>query len=90
MGEGLDWWLTSPVASACPANDLNLIKTLNSYKEIDPQVSSTAMSAFGNHLWYLTEELLPLVLFSSSVEDEEKSKIVDEIKRHVPSEKCEG
>ena len=84
------WWLTSPVASACPLNDLNLIKALNTYKEIDSLASSSGMSAFSKHLWYLTEELLPLVLFCSSVDNEEKSKIVEEIKQHEQTDKCKG
>ena len=83
------WWLTSPVASACPLNDLNLIKALNTYKEIDSLASSSGMSAFSKHLWYLTEELLPLVLFCSSVDNEEKSKIVEEIKQHEQSVRVE-
>ena len=48
------------------------------------------MSAFSKHLWYLTEELLPLVLFCSSVDNEEKSKIAEEIKQHEQTDKCEG
>ena len=34
------------------------------------------------HLWYLTQELLPLSLFSSAVDDETKATIVEKILKH--------
>ena len=44
------------------------------------------MGAFKNHLWYLTEELIPLALFSSTLNDDEKKRIAEEIKKYVPSD----
>ena len=45
-------------------------------------IASAALKALKGHLWYLTQELVPLSLFSSSVDDETKSELVLEMKKH--------
>ena len=84
------WWLRAGVAADSPVNDLSLIKSIQSYSLIDQQVSTSAMGAFKKHLWYLTEELIPLALFSSTLNDFEKKRIAEEIKKHVPSDNSEN
>lgn len=34
------------------------------------------MKSFGNHMWYLTEELVPLALFSNTIDVDMKKKMV--------------
>ena len=70
----IPWWLTWPVPSHAPSNDLALLKALKGYETIDPVAANAALKAFSNHLWYLTEELAPLSLFCSSVDDETKEE----------------
>ena len=72
------------MAAVSPVNDLSLIKSIKSYSLIDQQVSTSAMGEFKKHLWYLTEELIPLALFSSTLNDFEK-RTAEEIKKHLPS-----
>ena len=81
----IPWWLTAPVSSGAPGNDVKLINTLLEYQQTDPTVATAALKAFSNHMWYLTEELVPLSLFSSSTSDETKQLLVDEIKKHSES-----
>ena len=48
--------------AAAPANDIILINTLLKFKKVDDVVASAALNAVKGHLWYLTQELLPLLI----------------------------
>ena len=76
----IPWWLTSPVAAAAPVNDLLLINELINYRKIDEPCANSALKAFYNHLWYLTEELVPVALFCDSVKTLTKEKMVKKLK----------
>ena len=69
------WWILAPVASAAPKADLDLIANVNMFKKFDAQVSNAALKAISLHMWYLTQELVPLSLFSHSVTSQEKMNI---------------
>ena len=56
-----------------------LINTLLEYKCIDEIVTQSALNAFASHLWYITEELVPLALFCSNIDSEKKQKMVDKM-----------
>ena len=71
----VSWWLTAPVPASAPSNDLMLINNLIQYRKIDEVCANAALRAFSRHLWYLTEELVVLGLFSKSVEDKTKEKM---------------
>ena len=62
---------------APPFADLNLMQTLHKYSKIDPIEASIVLKKLKLHLWYLTEEMVPLSLFDYHVEDSEKRKIAD-------------
>ena len=69
------WWLKAPVSKDSPQNDLQLINNIMKYKALDAECSSAAAKAFHRHTWYLTEELVPLGLFSNAVNEQIKAKI---------------
>ena len=71
------WWLTCSLACDAPVNDLTLLQRLQEYSSVDADSASTARRAFSNHLWYLTPELVPLSLFSDSVEEEVKTEFAE-------------
>lgn len=56
------WWLTTPVFSATPMHNLNLIESIRKYGNAVGNISQSALKAFIRHLWYITKELVPLVL----------------------------
>jgi len=60
-------WISCTHACNAPVNDLNFIQALHSYKMTSDTVSNVALAAIGRHLWYLSEELAPLGLFSKLV-----------------------
>lgn len=68
------WWATATVSSSAPCNDLLLLESLLRYRTVDATCANAAIKAFYNHLWYLTEELVPLALFSSSLPSDMKGK----------------
>ena len=69
------------MSSAAQSNDVDLINTLLEYKATEPLVASAALKAMGGHMWYLTQELVPLSLFSSTISADMKQQLVDEMKR---------
>ena len=75
----IPWWLTCPVASAAPLNDLKLIANINDYYRVNKCCADGATKAVNRHLWYLTEELAPLSLFSSQVENDIKQKMAQKL-----------
>ena len=74
------WWLTAPVLAAAPSNDILLINSLIHYRKIDKLCADAAMKAFSRHMWYLTEELVPLGLFCGNVSVEVKEKMVKRLR----------
>ena len=75
------WWISSPVSLAAPSNDLELIQYLLRYKNIDSASAEVALRAVSRHIWYLTQELIPLSLFCRSVAVEAKQQIVDKLQQ---------
>lgn len=61
-------WLESPNGVDAPFNDLQLIKELKDFKDINKEVSVKASNILENHYWYLTEELAVFALFSNKVD----------------------
>ena len=74
-------WFTAPLASAAPRNDLQLLKDLIKYREINQKVSEVALLKMKNHLWYLAENVLPLALFDDDLSADSKRIIVEKISK---------
>lgn len=60
-------WYTSPNAASAPHNDLTFFKRLHEYRKNDQLVSTTAVKAFSNHLWYLNELFVGLSFFNPNL-----------------------
>lgn len=69
------YWNQCSNAADAPFNDLQLLKELKRYHQVDTKIADTAMQAFQRHLWYLSDELITLALFSDKVSNDEKSAI---------------
>ena len=57
------WWVRCPLVCESGIVDLELLSDIRNYP--DKIISTAAENALKRHLWYLTEELAPLALFSS-------------------------
>ena len=83
----LPWWITATVPESAPCHDLSLINSILQFKEINQRAAKGALKGIGNHLWYLTEELLQLSLFSNNVSEDTKAKIAKTILSSGPEAK---
>ena len=70
------YWLKAPRAVDAALNDLQLMRDLDKYRSICDSVATAADSAIRRHLWYVTDHLIGLCLFSENTSDAEKDKIV--------------
>lgn len=73
-------WFTAPLANAAPNHDLNFLKKLYHYRNINPIVSKVATKKMSNHLWYLNTENAAMAFFDETVSAEVKRKMVENIK----------
>lgn len=71
----IKYWNQCSVAFDAPINDMNFLKELEIYKTIDRLIAMSGLVALERHLWYLSEELVILSLFSKKVSVEEKNLI---------------
>ena len=85
----ISWWLTAPVASTAPKNDQLMINSFINYKDVDSVIAEAALQSFGNHMWYLTEELVPLALFSDAVDASIKQSMVSKMLDHKQEGLCQ-
>ena len=76
-------WYTTSSSVAAPANDLSFLKKLEAYKSYADDISTTAAKALKRHLWYLSEELVGLSLFSEDVPPEVKKEMVLGLSREL-------
>jgi hypothetical protein len=51
-------------------------------------ISQSAAKAFSRHFWYLTEELVPLALFSDKLSIQDKQSIMETLLSCKKTEKC--
>lgn len=82
----IKFWNQCPVAVDAPINDLQFLKEIDFYRQIDDTVASAALTAFQRHLWYLGDELIILALFSDKVSSDDKDEMNLALIRtqHVP------
>lgn len=79
------FWNRIPNVFDAPFNDLTFMQQLHLYKEHDDEIAQTAINSFGEHLWYLSEELITLSLFSSKVTVATKNKMRHRFRTNMTS-----
>ncbi|KAK0062841.1 hypothetical protein Bpfe_007561 [Biomphalaria pfeifferi] len=70
-------WISCPMQSDAPINDLQLLARIDQYSEINKKIATAATKKLQNHLWYLGPELVWLALFSNKVANTEKKMLVE-------------
>ena len=61
-------WFECPLAFEAAVNDSNFYESVIDYINADEQVAEAAINAFLRHRWYVTKELIPLVLSDVELE----------------------
>ena len=73
----IPWWFKAICQVDAPYNDIEFIRKARSFNEIDSLVSTSVLRTFSRHLWYLTEEFIPISLFSDISPDSVKREFVE-------------
>lgn len=68
----IKFWNQSTNVTDAPVNDIEFLKEIEQYSQIDLEISNVALTTFQRHLWYLGDELVVLALFSDKVSIKEK------------------
>ena len=78
-----EYWFRSPSLEDSAYNDLELLSSLQSFKKVpgalSKKITQKTVEILLRHTWYVSEELIPLALFSGRVGDEEKQAIATRI-----------
>ena len=69
------WWITASHTASAPHNDVQMVNDFVHYEAIHPDLANAAKKTMSLHMWYLTEELIPLALLSSSLNIDTKDSI---------------
>lgn len=73
--------MSSSNSTDAPINDLSLLQEINVYTlEVDKPIRYIVLKKIGEHLWYLSEHLILLALFSNQVEIIEKQRMAKCVK----------
>ena len=67
---------TAPISINAPLNDLRFLQDLECYEIVDKLMAIAASTKLRGHMWYLSEDLVGMALFSNDVYSEEKAAIV--------------
>lgn len=72
-----------------PKQDLNFLKEIQKYANIDGNISSLVLKKFGTHLWYLHPETVALAFFDEKVSVEEKRLMILKLNLYAPDDIAE-
>ena len=67
--------MSSTLAADAPANDLQFMKDMIKFRRRDPEIAQAVLQKLENHIWHLTQEVVPFALFSSTLSNKEKQEI---------------
>lgn len=73
------YWNRSSILFDAPPNDLKFLQDIQRYRSIDESVADIATAALNRHLYYMSEELVPLSLFSEKLQIAEKNEIREKL-----------
>jgi hypothetical protein len=86
------FWFEASKAAMAPLNDIELLKKLVKYRNINAEIAEISIKKFLNHLYYLNTETVGLALFDPRLPHETKTKMVNKINAdlEMEEEECEG
>lgn len=79
-------WYECPLAASSPKNDLDFIKALIHFREVDPDSAAIVLNKLSLHLWYLAPETAAMAFFDRSVPLEIKSNMVKALNSNFGNE----
>lgn len=73
------YWFTASNSEMAPLNDIQFLRKLHEYSEINKTISEATIRKFVNHLYYLNEECSTFALFDRRIDSETKLLIAKKI-----------
>lgn len=73
-------WYSCSNGVVAARNDLQLIKEILEYRDIDEVIARAALKKISQHLWYLGEINIGFSFFDLSIEDETKQRMVNSLR----------
>ena len=70
------YFLQAMVPAAAPRYDLQFWEDTHQFQLCDPELVDAVFTSIYRHMWYLSEELIPLALCDDGTTDKEKENIV--------------
>ena len=64
------------MTAKAPRLDLEFLKNLNAYHEVDKKISRITINKLCNHLWYLAPETAALAFFDDEIGFDSKKRMV--------------
>lgn len=83
-------WFEAPISANAAFNDLAFWKEARKYSTFDKEIAITIKKALQPHLWYISDELIGLSLFSNKVTFENKLSIVSKMSVPAPPRMVRG
>lgn len=77
------YWNWCPNVFNAPINDLQFLKDLENYREVDEELANLAIDVMSRHLTYLSDELVVLSIFSNQLHNDQKEAIRLKLSRTV-------
>lgn len=86
----IPYWYDCTTALHTLQNDLDFIKSIKDFKNIDEKISAVAFDKFaghkgGSHLWYMGYHLSALGFFDDRISTNDKRKMVEQLRKDNPS-----
>ena len=73
------YWIYIPEPISAPLMDIQFLRELEKYKEVDRTIAEVAIGKFVNNLFYLTEECITFAIFDDSIIEDTKVKMAQTI-----------
>lgn len=83
-------WFEAPISANAAFNDLALRKEAGKYSTFDKGIAITIKKALQPHLWYISDELIGLSIFSNKVTFGNKLSIVSKLAVPAPPRMIRG
>lgn len=77
-------WFKVPFITEAAITDIAFAKGLHWFAKFQPEVSRQILVKMNNHSWYLGQELAWTCIFSKSLSDEERQKVIHKLTESEP------
>ena len=75
------YWNEAPLAIRAPYNNVEFLARLKAFPFPNQSMARKSISAFSNHLWFLSEHLCALAFFDDRVSSETREQMVRNLQR---------